>query len=438
MAAKTFRELTANTAPASDRIIATQAPSGSAEPEKTTLAQLGGSLPFNLNVTGSVERTLAAKVREVVSVKDFGAVGDGVADDGDAVIAAIAEVYWRTQVGGHGNGGVVLVPAGVYQSSKQIVVPDRVRLVGEGTRTSELRPTTDYDDAASFIEMSNRVHGSAQNIFGTRLENLSVDMRDITDLTCVYSEEINEHCGFKHFTVRNLEHIGIHITPPSGEGYGPQNFGMDDVEIIFAGVFGEGNETSAGRGIKINCNGGGFQGFNRVNVIGKAATSVAWGIEIDHCAGFALNNMHLERLARGISLSTTVTCFGFVISNIEATPNVTAAVYMPGSIDTSGFSISGIRTSGIGIQDFRNLSGTNISSPVGLYAVGSQALGQRSIQLVAGNAAVPSRLQSLAIRDSIAAPTEIANFGQLYVDVADGDLKFKWANGAVATVGTKP
>ena len=76
MASKTFRELTANTAPASDRIIATQAPSGSAEPQKTTMAQLGGSLPFNLNVTGSVERSLAAKVGEVVSVRDFGIVGD--------------------------------------------------------------------------------------------------------------------------------------------------------------------------------------------------------------------------------------------------------------------------------------------------------------------------------------------------------------------------
>ena len=98
MAAKTFRELTANTAPASDRFIATQAPTGSAEPEITTLAQLGGSLPFNLNVPGSVERSLAAKVSEAwVSVTDKGAIGDGTdhpLSEGYTAAGAIAQYPW--------------------------------------------------------------------------------------------------------------------------------------------------------------------------------------------------------------------------------------------------------------------------------------------------------------------------------------------------------
>ena len=123
MAAKTFRELTANTAPASDRIIATQAPSGSAEPEKTTLAQLGGSLPFNLGVTGSVERSLAAKVGEIVSVEDFGAVGDGVADDTEAFQAAVNYLASRPQ------GGNLEVPFAHYRVSN-LVLKDGVYMRG--------------------------------------------------------------------------------------------------------------------------------------------------------------------------------------------------------------------------------------------------------------------------------------------------------------------
>ena len=56
--------------------------------------------------TGAVATTVQTKLRESVSVKDFGAVGDGVADDSAAFVAAIAALS--------ANGGTVLVPEGTY------------------------------------------------------------------------------------------------------------------------------------------------------------------------------------------------------------------------------------------------------------------------------------------------------------------------------------
>ena len=84
----------------------------------------GGYMPAG---TGAVARTVQDKLREFVSVKDFGAVGDGVTDDTAAINAALAAVP---------VGGVLRFPAGTYRVTSQIVIPPgkRLALIGEGSR----------------------------------------------------------------------------------------------------------------------------------------------------------------------------------------------------------------------------------------------------------------------------------------------------------------
>ena len=63
--------------------------------------------------TGAVTTTVQAKLRESVSVKDFGAVGDGVTDDTAAIQACINAI--KSNVNASGDyGGEILFPTGVY------------------------------------------------------------------------------------------------------------------------------------------------------------------------------------------------------------------------------------------------------------------------------------------------------------------------------------
>jgi hypothetical protein len=61
---------------------------------------------FTQDGTGAVTRTVQSKLSDTVSVKDFGAVGDGVANDTAAVAAAISYI--------ESTGNPVYVPPGTY------------------------------------------------------------------------------------------------------------------------------------------------------------------------------------------------------------------------------------------------------------------------------------------------------------------------------------
>jgi hypothetical protein len=91
--------------------------------------------------TGATQRTALAKLRDTVSVKDFGAVGDGVADDGNAIRLAVASVVAN-------GGGQVYLPAGTYKvttavgdvSNTAIYVPSNVRISGASQVRTKIVP----------------------------------------------------------------------------------------------------------------------------------------------------------------------------------------------------------------------------------------------------------------------------------------------------------
>lgn len=75
--------------------------------------------------SGAAQTNVEAKLAQTVSVKDFGAVGDGVADDTLALQSAMSS-----------GASTVHVNAGTYKVTAQITVPANVSVIGEGRNAS--------------------------------------------------------------------------------------------------------------------------------------------------------------------------------------------------------------------------------------------------------------------------------------------------------------
>lgn len=118
-------------------------------PDAATLAVLaassGSSLIGYINTgSGATARTVQARLRDMLSVKDFGAVGNGTTNDVTAIQNAInAAAALPASGGSSGLGGIsgatVYFPPGVYRINSGITIPDGVKLVGNGERATVIK-----------------------------------------------------------------------------------------------------------------------------------------------------------------------------------------------------------------------------------------------------------------------------------------------------------
>ncbi len=96
---------------------------------------------------GASDRPLRADRRSitgVIDVRDYGAVGDGVADDLDPILAAVADAA----VLAHGGafGAFVYFPKGIYQVSARVPIPNGVGLRGDGPSASAILASPAFHD----------------------------------------------------------------------------------------------------------------------------------------------------------------------------------------------------------------------------------------------------------------------------------------------------
>ncbi|MFP5230009.1 MAG: glycosyl hydrolase family 28-related protein, partial [Acidobacteriota bacterium] len=148
---------------------------------KNGLAASTGSTLVGFEQLGSSTlRTVQAKLEETISVKDFGATGNGTTDDTAAIQAALNAAT---------AGQRIYCPQGVYKISAEIVLPSYVNFFGVRTdlqsgqaadggctlKWAGSAPATAYAHGSAMVE--------AYGVYGTRLSGINLDGNSTTNLT---------------------------------------------------------------------------------------------------------------------------------------------------------------------------------------------------------------------------------------------------------------
>ncbi len=151
--------------------------------------------------TGAVATTVQAKLRESVSVKDFGAIGDGVTDDTTSIQAAITA------------GKQVHFPAGTYKLTAVVRLKrDRI-LFGDGRVNTIINQTGDV----SAFEMDETT--DAALVYGIVIKDMSITKGALTATTGISGIKLTGTannvwgCKIQNVNVSQF-HDGINIARP--------------------------------------------------------------------------------------------------------------------------------------------------------------------------------------------------------------------------------
>jgi hypothetical protein len=105
-------------------------------PDGTGISSGACGIEYSPTFTGAVPYPVCEKLEQTVSVKDFGAAGDGVTNDTAAFVAAANYAATIVRAGTINNDIVsagVYIPAGVYKTTSSIPIKNCVQWFGDGS-----------------------------------------------------------------------------------------------------------------------------------------------------------------------------------------------------------------------------------------------------------------------------------------------------------------
>jgi hypothetical protein len=143
----------------------------------TGAAIQSSKLSFLSTLAGAVAYSVQAKLSQIVSVKDFGATGNGTTDDTAAVQAAVNAVGIA--------GGTVYFPAGNYLLSAITVSQNGVYLKGSGRLGTTITPSSQTDNVFSFSGTECQGISDMYILYTTApTTGIAIYVNNVQDFTC--------------------------------------------------------------------------------------------------------------------------------------------------------------------------------------------------------------------------------------------------------------
>lgn len=181
--------------------------------QTTTGAVDSSIVTYDPPFTGGVITNVEDKLAETVSVKDFGAVGDGVADDTAAIQDAI-----------DAHRGKIFLPTGTYKISSTLVFREETILIGEGAgayfsgtgypRMTVLQPTAGFSGTKVIDIDPANINSGLTYIYGVALRDLLIDCINVKNgsLTILNLASLSNSETFDSVRIiNNNSNVGINI-----------------------------------------------------------------------------------------------------------------------------------------------------------------------------------------------------------------------------------
>jgi len=353
-------------------------------------------LAFTQSGTGATTRTVEAKLRDVVSVKDFGAVGDGVADDTAAFNAAAAA------------SSDVFVPNGTYLINNAVNILDNQTWFFEGCtlkHTDDTKTILRADSKTGFsllgklvlegtlvtaattaetgLYITNgkryRVEGVEARKFkgkgiwldGSTAGALRGDRGQFTDCAaydCTVGIQIDAGAGAEYNTWTNTNISGC-VTGMAMAAGNNTVVGGSIVDNSYGVVLTAGSNHCHGMFTGVN--------INHNNVYNLQTTAVTFGHSFTNCHFYGNNNAGAGAIffdnSKGIVLNGgDLDCWVYNYSGVSSGYNYIKNMYCPGSYgDVKRLAVGGVmptelivqKCDGPGAYD----SGISINDPGPVY-----------------------------------------------------------------------
>ena len=135
---------------------------------------LGSSTVITTGASGDFTRTAQAKLDDFVSVKDFGALGDGSTADVSAIQRALDELYCDTDKDDERARRVLYFPAGDYRINASLKIPPFANLRGEGPGKTVIVQSASAP-VAVFQDDEKQTYGSIGGSSATTPTNINIE-----------------------------------------------------------------------------------------------------------------------------------------------------------------------------------------------------------------------------------------------------------------------